>query len=379
MKSKKIFISILFILLFTISTVYAEFDSTIATAKVIEAGEIYEKDIMEYKTKAQDVKVEVLEGDYKGQTFDATYSISYDLEGKIEGYSLEKGNKVNIQISTQDEQITDVTVQGIVRQDYIIMMLVLFFLLILFVGRIQGLKAIVTFILTILAIFFVMLPAIMNGMNAILISILVSIGIIVISFLIISGFNKKSITAMLGTSGGVIFAGIMAAIFGMMAKLSGGQEESLYLSMNTQNLIFNYRDLLFAGIVISALGACMDVGMSIASALDEIKQKNPGLGGRDLFKSGMNIGGDVIGTMTNTLILAYVGGALSLVLLFMVNEMTLGSIFDIETIATDAISAIAASMGVVFTVPITALVYAILNKDRKYIPKGNETDRSLKI
>lgn len=78
--------------------------------------------------------------------------------------------------------------------------------------------------------------------------------------------------------------------FGILAKLSGGQEEAVMLSMNSGNIIFNFRELLFAGIVVASLGACMDVGMSIASALDELKQQKPTMTGKELFKSGMNIG-----------------------------------------------------------------------------------------
>ena len=380
MKINKILIAILFIFLFSISTVYAEYTSIMATAKVIEAGDIQEQDVMGYNMKVQNVKLEILDGDFKGKTVESTYSISYDLENKIEGYPLDNGNKVKIEISALDGEITQVTVQDLVRQDYLIIMLILFAALILLVGRKQGLKAIAAFIVTIVGIFSIMLPAIINGMNPIFISIAVSIGIIVVSFLIIAGINKKSFTAMLGTTGGVVFAGIISAIFGIMAKLSGGQEEALYLSMNTQNLVFNYRELLFAGILIASLGACMDVGMSIASALDELKRKKPELTGKELFKSGMSIGGDVIGTMSNTLILAYVGGAISLVLLYMVNGIDLSTILNIEKIATDIISAVGASMGVVFTVPVTAFVYSIFNFDKKYVPEKTDiSNRSLKL
>lgn len=381
MKTKRVIILALFILSFFVSSVFADESGKLVTAKVIDAGEVYEQEVMEYTIKVQDVKLEVLEGEFKGEILKSTYNVSYDLDGKLEGYPLNNGNKVGIQISTEDGEIKDVIVQDIIRQDYIILMIIVFFALIIAIGKIQGVKAIISLILTIIGIFGVMLPAIINGMSPILISILVSVGIIVLSFLIISGVNKKAITAALGTSGGVIFAGIMAAIFGIMAKLSGAQEEALYLSMNTQNIIFNYRELLFAGIVIAALGACMDVGMSIASALDELKQKNPEMSKKDIIKSGMNIGRDVIGTMTNTLILAYVGGALSLVLLYMVNNMSISDIFNTERIATDAISSIAASMGVVFTVPITAAVYSLLSGHTIITHKtvNKEDGRSLKL
>lgn len=336
-------------------------------AKVLEACKPYIEEVSTYQIKYQDVKVEIKEGDFKGEILDAKYTVSYDLEGKIEGYPLDEGNVVEIEVPLINGEINlagEIIVHDIDRSGYIIILFVLFLLIILIVGKIQGLKAIIAFIITMLAIFFFMLPQIINGHNAIFITILTSVIVIIVSFVIISGLQKKSIAAMIGTSGGIICAGIVALIFGVLAKLSGGQEEAMYLSMNSQNIPFNFKDLLFSGIVIASLGAAMDVGMSIASALDELKQKNPNMVAKDLFKSGMNIGADVIGTMTNTLILAYVGGAINTVLLFMVNNVPLDEILNIEMIATDVISALAASVGVIFSVPITAMAYAILNNKK---------------
>lgn len=355
-------------------------------AKVIEVGEIYIEEASGYKIKYQDIKVQVKDGEFKGQVLPAKYTISYDLEGKIEGYPLNKGNTIGIEVTLKDGKIdmsSEVIVNDIVRSGYLVWLLILFFAIILIVGRKQGIKAIVAFIITILAIFMFMLPQIIKGQNAILISIVTSIIVIVLSFIIISGFKRKSISAMIGTSGGVICAGIVALIFGILAKLSGAQEEAMYLSINFHDVIFNFKDLLFAGIVIASLGAAMDVGMSISSALDELKQKNPNMMAKELFKSGMNIGGDVIGTMTNTLILAYVGGAVTMVLLFMVNNMPLFEILNMEIIATDVVSALSASMGVIFTVPITAAAYALLNNKKLAYDKKSKNlhdgKRSLNI
>ena len=296
-------------------------------AKVVEAGEVYVEEVSTYKIKYQDLKVQIKEGEFKGQIFPAKYTVSYDLQGKIEGYPLNKGNTVAIEATVIDGKIdptSEIIVNDIVRSGYLVWLLILFFVVILIVGKKKGFLAIVAFIITILAIFMFMLPMIIKGHNAIAVSIFTSIIVTIISFIIISGLSRKSIAAMIGTSGGVICAGIVALIFGMIAKLSGGQEEAMYLSMNIYDITFNFKDLLFAGIVIASLGAANDVGMSIASALDELKQKKQDMMAKELFKSGMNIGGDIIGTMTNTLVLAYVGGAINMVLLFMVNKVYKG-------------------------------------------------------
>ncbi len=355
----------------------------VVSAEVISVGDVYEKEEVGFVQKIQQIEVKILEGLFEDQVVETEYMVSYDLDGKIENYELSEGNNIELRITVDGSKIVGTAVQNVERANYIYLMVIIFFALILIVGRKQGLKAIIAFIVTILAIFLILLPGIIDGKDAVFMTIMTAIGIIIITFVIIAGFNKKSLTAMLGTSGGVISAGIFAGIFGFLAKLSGASEEAVYLSANTQNLVFNFRDLLFAGIVISSLGAAMDVGMSIASALEEIKQKNKEISKMELFKSGMSIGGDIIGTMTNTLILAYIGGAINLVLLYMVNETSVTDILNIELIATDAIAAIAASMGVIFTVPITALVYSLIHSVEKVYdtkPKSNiEGRRSIKF
>lgn len=355
-----------------------------ARAKVINAGKSYEKEEAEgIKRTLQDVTIEIKDGKYKGQKIDTVYVMTYDVDNKIIGHELSKGNTVIVQISQNGDTIQNVTIQEIVRQNYIILMVLVFFAIIIAIGKKQGVKAILGLIVTVLAIYFIMIKGIYAGKSAIWLSVATSVVIIVLTFIIIAGLNKKSLTAALGTVGGVISAGLMAVIFGYLAKLSGVTEESLFLAIASENIVFNFRELFFAGIVISALGACMDVGMSISSALDEIKQKNPEITWKELLKSGMNIGRDVIGTMTNTLILAYVGGALTIILLFMASNMSMGDIINKETIATEAVSALAGSMGVVFTVPTTSLIYAWLNKNKTIYDKKAknvvEGKRSLKI
>ena len=275
------------------------------------------------------------------------------------------------------------TVEGVVRSVYIYLLVISFLISIILVGGKKGVKAIIGLIITILAIWFILIKLIFAGHNAIWVSILTCTIIIIGTFIVIGGINKKVLTAIIGTLGGVISAGIVASVFSYLAELSGACEDAIQLSINMQTVSFNFRDLIFAGIVISALGACMDVGMSIASSLDEIKTKTKDISWKELFKSGMNIGRDVIGTMTNTLILAYVGGALKLILLFMACNIPFADILNQDTIAEEIISALAGSMGVVYTIPITAFTYALINRKKTVYKTTSENlidgKRSLKL
>lgn len=352
-------------------------------AKVLETGDITKKTIGDIEDTVQSVKIEILEGEYETKEFTTDFILSYDIEGKILAYELKKGDTVTAQLSIDENGNVKPSIEGIVRSNYIYIMVAIFLLSIILVGGKKGIKAIVGLIITILAVWFILIKLIFAGYNAILMSIVTCAVIIVLTFFVIGGINKKVITAAIGTLGGVISAGIVASIFSHLAELSGACEDAIQLSMNMKTATFNFRDLIFAGIVISALGACMDVGMSIASSLDEIKNKTKDISWKELFKSGMNIGRDVIGTMTNTLILAYVGGALKLILLFMACNMPITEILNKETIVEEIISAIAGSMGVVYTIPITAFVYAFLNRKKTIYKTTSENlidgKRSLKI
>lgn len=352
-------------------------------ARVIEAGEVKKVTTGTVEDTIQEVTIEILEGEYETKEFTTQYVLSYDIEGKILAYELKEGNKVIAQITKDSDGTVTATVQDVQRSGFVYFMFFVFIASVVLVGGKQGIKAVIGLLITILCIWFILIKGIFAGANPIWTSIGTSAVIIILTFFVIGGISRKVITAAIGTLGGVVMAGIMAAIFSYLAKLSGACEDAIQLSINMKTITFNFRDLIFAGIVVSALGACMDVGMSIASSLDEIKNKTKDITWNELFKSGMSIGRDVIGTMTNTLILAYVGGALKLILLFLACDMHLGEILNKETIAEEIISAIAGSMGVVYTVPITAFVYSFLNRKKTVYKTSSENKiegkRSLKI
>lgn len=353
-------------------------------AKVIEVGTPYERDNGSGgKETVQDVKLKILQGKEKNEKFEATYIMTYDIDNKIVGYELREGSTVFVNIENNNGEIK-VSIQDVVRQNYLIGLIIFFFASILLIGRKKGLKSIIGLLITILAIFFVLLMAIFKGYNAVVVSIGTCFAIIILTFAIIGGWNKKTISAALGTLGGVVLAGVIATITGYLAQLSGaGKEEAIMLSVASKNVVFNFRELLFAEIIVSALGACMDVGMSIASSLSELKIKNPSMTGKELFKSGMNIGGDMIGTMTNTLILSFIGSSLVLVLLYMSSSIKFTDVINIEAIATEAVCAISGSIGIVYTVPITAAIYAFINRDKEIYKVKSENiikgKRSLKL
>ena len=172
----------------------------------------------------------------------------------------------------------------------------------------------------------------------------------------------------------MLTAGFLAYLVGNIAKLTGlGDDESQMLLYIPQNIDFNYKGLLFAGIIIGTLGASMDMGMSIASAMHEVREANPKIKRGALIKAGMNIGRDVMSTMTNTLILAYAGGSLQMLLLYMAYDIPFLDIINRDVIASEVVRALAGSIGIIFTIPITALATGFLSEDKKP-SEGNRLD-----
>lgn len=341
--------------------VYGEDDyySTYEKALVLE---VFEEDNTSNENidTVQYVELKILTGKYKGETFNIENVQSghpvYDIPVK-------NGDKVLVLIEEYDDGNLEVNIADYIRSNSIYILTIGFILTLLLIGKSKGLKTIITLIFTILMIFKVLLPLMLRGFNPILITILISVAIIIVTITIISGFSKKSVSAIIGTVSGVLIAGFLAFIIGTKIKLTGlSSEEAVMLMYIPQNINFNFRDLLFSGILLGALGAVMDVSMSIASSIEEINRVNEDLSMKEIFLSGMNVGKDIMGTMSNTLILAYTGSAVPLMLLFMAYETSFLRIINLDLVATEIIRSLAGSIGLISAIPITAAISALLIK-----------------
>lgn len=344
--------------------VQSEYRDVVKTYKctVVTAGLRYEE-VDEFSNSVipyQDVRVRV--DDDPTNIISVKYQLSYYYGSTIPADELKVGDKVYVCVSYDNEGIINQTyVEYISNERYLIIMAVLYAGAIVLIGRFKGIRALIALVITILAVFFILVPLIYNGYPPLLITILTSMGVTLITFVIVSGFSKKTIAASLGTIGGIVVAGIFAIIFGNLMKLTGACEHSLQLSMLETENTFDYENIMISGIIIGALGACMDVGMSIASALHELSVEGNGMTIKKLIKSGMNIGKDVMGTMTNTLILAYVGSSLIVILLLKgYGFETYQIVNNTELVIEEVLRAIAGSFGLVTTIPITAIISSLL-------------------
>lgn len=239
-------------------------------------------------------------------------------------------------------------------------MLALFVAAVVIVGRRKGVMSLLGLAYSLAAIVFFLIPMWLKGARAIPLTLVTSFFITVFSFTLLGGVTRKTVSAMLGTLLCVAFAGLFAALCGKIAGVSGmTMDEAEWLLDESQMLsgvTLNVRGLLVSGIIISALGAVMDVAMSISSAISELHEVSPDLSRGSLFRSGMNIGRDMIGTMTNTLILAFAGTSLNLMIIMFAAGMQPYQLLNNDDTIMEVIRAVAGSLGLVLAVPFTAAV-----------------------
>ncbi|MBP7860577.1 YibE/F family protein [bacterium] len=314
------------------------------------------------RSSEQIVQVKVLDGILRGRTFEIKHEITDNPAFNIK---VAPNQEVVLAISKQPNNQSEVSIADYHRMPVIGWLIVVFLAFFLFFGRMQGVKALLGLIITVLLISGVLLPLSMRGVNP----LLTAIGICLVStasiVLLIGGFSKKSVAAISGTVGGVVVAGVTAQLVIWFAPLTGlSSEEAQILrgSVLVQSPEF-YSGLLAAGMLIGALGVIMDVGISIASSVSEISKSNDMLTFKELYQAGMNVGRDIMGAMTNTLILAYAGSALPLMLL--ATQIAPNKLVNLDLFATEVASALSGSLGLVVTIPITAFTAAKMMSQNK--------------
>ncbi|WBW95364.1 YibE/F family protein [Oceanirhabdus sp. W0125-5] len=312
----------------------------------------------------QHLYVRILTGNHKGEE----YSLRNTIE-MVNPYRLifNKGDKMYIYLfENEDGKVGNIHIYERIRDTAIIWLIIAFLALLVIVGGMKGLKAVITLVFTVLVISFIMLPLILKGYNPLLITVGAVSVTTTFSLVIISGWNRKTRTAILGTVGGVLIAAVVAWVVGQFAMLTGlGDEQANMLAYIPQNRHLDFKGILLAGIIIGALGAVMDVALSVASAMWEIEENSPNISTKKLIQSGMNIGKDVMGSMSNTLILAYVGGSIHLLLLFIAYNVSLAEILNMDMIASEIVRAVAGSIGLISAIPLTTWIGGTIGRKRK--------------
>ena len=314
-------------------------NSTIIDTGLVRSGE-------------QRCTLELLGGRFKGET---TVGVNM-LNGSVEQDKLfSPGDKALVVVSFSEDGITNVTMIDHDRMGAEALLALLFAaLLILFAGR-TGIRAILSFVLTILMLWKVLVPLYLRGFNPILIGLAITLGLTILIISLVYGFDRRSLSAVSGASLGVLVTCLLGALFTDLFKIHGAvmQSSESLLYAGYQDL--NLTRIFMASIFIGASGAVMDLSVDITSAVNEVVEKRPDISWKEAVKSGMNVGRAAMGTMTTTLLLAYSGGYVALLMVFMAQGTPAQHIINYKYVAAEIIHTVVGSFGLVTVAPFTAL------------------------
>lgn len=303
---------------------------------------------------SQTLRVKLLTGKHGGETVAASNALSTynSVVGKPGGYLI-------VNVDELDNGKFQVRVYNYFRAPFIYLIGFLFFTSLVLVGGKKGLMSGFGLIYTFFCFFLIFLPLVLRGHSPVLAAILLTVMVSAVTLIVLNGVSSKSVCSILGTICGVVLSGGILFLVGSAMHLSGySTEEAESLLLISQTTGLKVRDLLYAGILVASLGAIMDTAMSIVSAMNEIYQHRPEMKASSLVKAGMNVGKDMIGTMSNTLILAFTGSSLNLLILLASYSVQYNQFMNMNTIAIEITQALSGSLAIVLTVPTTAVITA---------------------
>ena len=365
--SKKVVRYLIYLLFVCVFAVFVfKLNQVEKTELVVRTGQTFEKaevteilqdnlDSNGTRVGEQKVRVKMLTGTRKGEELDVTSSSGY-----LFGAACTVGMKVVVMQSVAGET----TIASVYSQDreWVIYIFALLYLLALCViGGKQGIKGCLGLIFTFFCVIFVYLPLVYLRFSPFWAAVFVCFLTTLVTMYLIGGPTKKTCAATLGTLAGVVLAGLSAWCFSKASGISGynvSDIETLMTLWNTNRI--QVGGLLFSGLLISCLGAVMDVAMSISSAIDEIYKQNTSLSRKELFKAGMRVGKDMMGTDSNTLILAFAGSSVSTLLLDYAYDLPYQQIINSNNIGIAIMQGLAGSFGIVLSVPLTVLICTVL-------------------
>lgn len=322
--------------------------------EIIEEGEVTLGEVVQ---NYQILSVIVEQGDYANQTFTIEYGTRQIRNDMI---MIEVGDRILINVSTTPDGQEAAHFLDFHRRNSLIFLFIIFTLVSVVISGWKGIRSLIGILLSLAIIILIILPGIQEGRDPLAVSILGALFFVAFSLYIVYGWNVKTHTAVLGSFLALVITGILAFVFVNNARLTGyGDENMFYISQLTQNTL-NVRSLLLAGILIGTLGVLDDLVISQSSAVFELYRSNPNLSFSKLFKSAMNIGQDHIAATVNTLVLAYAGASLPMLLLFSFRNVDYGLALNLEFIAEEIVRTMVGSLGLFTAVPITTALAALI-------------------
>lgn len=319
----------------------------------------------------------ILSGQFRGETVQVdNIWIGRAFSDRI----MSKGDVLFLEIPIRDPQnpkIESVSMREYFRTPFLLYLAGTLGILMILVAGMKGVRAILTLFVTALSVVYLLVPLTIIGYNPIVVALLIAAFLTLMTFLLITGFSYKVISGVLGTLGGLTAVGVLSILSQHLMALTGLAQEFGFLELGISlwrtegSHHWNFTGILSAGIILGAVGAMMDVSMSISSSVHEVKQVNPNINVRQSIRAGLNVGRDIMGTMADTLIFAYLGAHMITMLLPRIEFPESGMLYPFlrlvneEATAVAIIQAVVGTIGLVLTVPIAATVAGFLTKYTK--------------
>ena len=304
----------------------------------------------------QELEIRILSGDHKDEIMTVTNYMS-----ALFNVDVDQGDRIIVRIMTDEDGSYYASVFNYDRGIVLGAFLLIFFALLAILGGKKGIGALAGLLLTLGCIWFILIPCLIRGVPSIPVTIGVSAVSAAAGLIFLNGYSKKTLCAVCGCVGGVLAAGIAAAAVGTLSPMNGfNMQEAENLILYGADRGLKISGLLVCGVLISALGAVMDVSLGIASSVWEMREQNPEASAGSLFRSGMQIGRDAMGTMANTLILAFAGSSLNMLILVQTYDIPFLQLINTDSIALEVVQSVAGSFGILLTVPLVAFISARL-------------------
>lgn len=340
--------------------IYREAEQCVA--KVIQTDESKIIDTGLVRSGEQRCQLEIVSGKFKGRTAEGVNMLNGSLE---QDKLFREGDRAQVVVSYNADEILMVTMIDHDRIPMELVMGAIFILfLILFAGR-TGVRAVLSFFLTVLAIWKLLVPLYLKGYNPIWIGLVFTLLLSVLIIALVYGFDRRCISAVSGTFLGILVTCLLGSLFTDLFQIHGAVMSSSEILLYAGYQDLNLTRIFMASIFIGASGALMDLSVDITSAVHEVVEKRPDIGWKEAVRSGMNVGRSAMGTMTTTLLLAYSGGYIALLMVFMAQGTPLVNILNYKHVAAEMVHTVIGSFGLVTVAPFTALCAGVLLSQKK--------------
>ena len=325
----------------------------------VDNSEIIQRGIVKLGT--QDLTVKILDGPYAGTK---VRSVN-ELIGKMELDKLfAEGDTALMVLTLKDNEIYFANAQDHYRLNIELILLFCFALLLVVFAGLTGVKALLSFIFTAMMIWKIMIPLFLKDFNPIIVSLAVVAIMTGTIILLVGGMTKRGLVAFLGAILGIVVTSITALAFSRGFHLHGAVKQFSETLLYSGYPHLNLTRIFLAGIFLASSGAVMDLAMDVASGMNEVVLRKPDISFFDALQAGFGIGRPVVGTMTTTLLLAYSGGYMSLLMVFMAQGVPLKNLFNLNYVAAEILHTLVGSFGLVTVAPFTAFVGALIFKTR---------------